>query len=222
MLHALFQTLLYALLASFSALALGAALAAMQAGRLKALVFAASFVTGQLFTCAVFVLVGGAAIGTRRDLPELHAVLELLAAAALIVLAFRVRARGPIERRAPSMRGRALLERLGRLRLMTMVLAGVLLGIGGPKRLLLTGFAATVIATAGVGDGAQSALVVWYVAVATMIVWAPVILFVLVGDRVVAFVTRAQQRVARRQQEVTVVALLVLAAFLVLDAISTL
>jgi len=222
MLHALFQTLLYALLASFSALALGAALAAMQAGRLKALVFAASFVTGQLLTCALFVLVGGAAIGTRRDLTSLHAVLDLLAAAALIVLALRIRARGPIERRGPSMRGRALLERLGRLRLLTLVLAGVLLGIGGPKRLLLTGFAATVIATAGVGNGAQSALVVWYVAFATMIVWAPVILFVLIGDRVVAFATRAQQRVARRQKEVTVVALLVLAAFLVLDAISAL
>jgi Sap, sulfolipid-1-addressing protein len=222
MLHALLQTLVYALLASFSALALGAALAAMQAGRLKALVFATSFVAGQLFTCTLFVLVGGAAISSRNDLSDVHAALELSMAGALIALALRVRSRGPIERRGPSKRGRALVERLGRLRLLTMLLAGTLLGIGGPKRLLLTGFAATVIATAGVGGRAQSALEVWYVALATMIVWAPVILFVLIGDRVVALLTRTKQRVAQRQKEVTVVALLVLAAFLAIDAISIL
>ena len=221
--HALVQTFLYALLASFSALGLGAAIAVMQTGRLKSLAFGAGFVAGQLFTCALFVLIGGATFGSRdKNHPGLHATLELLVAAALTVLALRIRARGPIERRAPNERGRALLERLGRLRLLTMALAGFLLGIGGPKRLLLAALAATTIATAGVGSVAQSALVVWYVAVASAIVLAPVILFVLLGERVVALMTRTQQRVAHRQREVTVYALLALAAFLVLDAITVL
>jgi len=222
-LQALLQLLLYALLASFSALALGAAIAAMHTGRLKSLVFGAGFVAGQLFTCALFVLIGGVAFGSRsKNHPGLHATLELLLAAALIVLALRIRVRGPIERRVPNERGRVLLERLSGLRLLTMALAGLVLGIGGPKRLLLAALAATTIATAGVGGVAQSALVIWYVAVASAIVWTPVILFVLLGDHVVAFMTRTQQRLASRQKELTVYALVVLAAFLVLDALTIL
>ena len=108
------------------------------------------------------------------------------------------------------------------MRFLTTVVAGFLLGIGGPKRLVLTSLAATTIVTAGLGDVNQAALVVVYVTLATALVWVPLILFLLLGNRVIALMEGAQGEVARRQPQVTVYALLILAALLVLDAVSVL
>jgi hypothetical protein len=223
MLHAILQLFLYALLASLSALSLAAGIAAMQTGRLKAVALGAGFVAGQLFTCSLFVLIGVAAISSRNDKhPGIQASLEILVAVGLSALALRIRATGAVVKEGSNPRVRLALERLGRLRFLTMLLAGLLLGIGGPKRLLLTAFAATAITTAGVGEAAETALVIWYVAIATVLVWAPILLFVFIGERVVALMTNAQKRVARHQPEVTVYGLLLLAALLVIDAITVL
>jgi hypothetical protein len=48
------------------------------------------------------------------------------------------------------------------------------------------------------------------------------ILFLLLGKRVIAHMAAAQGEVGRRQPQVTVYALLILAALLVLDAVSVL
>ena len=61
-----------------------------------------------------------------------------------------------------------------------------LLGIGGPKRLVLTSLAATTIVTGGLGDTDQATLVVVYITLATILVWGPLILFLLLGKRVIA------------------------------------
>ena len=119
-------------------------------------------------------------------------------------------------------RTQALIERLSRLRVLTTVVAGFLLGIGGPKRLALTCLAATTIVTAGLGDANQAALVVLYVTLATALVWSPLILFLLLGKRAIALMEGAQAEVGRRQPQVTVYALLILAALLVLDAVTVL
>ncbi len=58
-----------------------------------------------------------------------------------------------------------------------------------------------------------------YVTVATALVWGPVILFVLLGERAVALMKRAQREVARRQPEIAVYALLALAAMFAIDAV---
>lgn len=87
---------------------------------------------------------------------------------------------------------------------------------------MLTALAATTITTAGLRDSEQGALVVLYVAIATVLVWAPVILFVFFGQRAVARMKVAQEGVARRQPYVTSYALLVLAALLASDAIGVL
>ena len=64
-----------------------------------------------------------------------------------------------------------MIERLGRLRFLTTLLAGLLLGIGGPKRLVLTALAATTITTSGIASSSEAALVVLYVGLATALVW---------------------------------------------------
>jgi hypothetical protein len=223
MIHATVQLLLYALLAGFSALAFAATIAVMQAGRLRTLGFGTGFVLGQVFTCSLFVIVGVVVTGaSKRPHSALIATLELLLALLLIAVALRVRRAPQVETEGSSERTQAVLDRLSRLRFVTTAITGFLLGIGGPKRLLLTALAATAITTAGVGDAGEAALVVWYCALATVLVWGSVFVYVLLGDRAVGVMTRAQQRLARRQPGAKFYALLLLAGMLILDAISLL
>ena len=63
---------------------------------------------------------------------------------------------------------------------------------------------------------------VLYVVLATMLVWAPVVVFVLLGDRSIALMKRAQEEVAARQPHVTFYALLILGALVAIDAVGTL
>lgn len=223
MLHAAIQLLLYGLLACLSPLAFAATIAVTQAGRLKALGFGTGFVAAQFLTCALFVGIGVAATGDgTRSHPGIQVLLEVALAVTLGGVALRVRRRPPTEGEGSSERTRAVLERLGRLHFLTAILAGLFLGIGGPKRLLLTAFAATTITTAGLSNSGEAAFVVLYVALATALVWGPVVLFVLLGERAVALMKGAQEEVARRQPVVTVYALLLLAALLAIDAIGVL
>jgi len=78
------------------------------------------------------------------------------------------------------------------------------------------------ITTADLNVSANGVLVVFYVAIASVLVWAPTVIFVLFGNRVVARLKQAQEDVARRQPHVTVYALLILAAALTIDALGVL
>jgi len=219
LLHAAIQLLLYALLAALSPVAFAATIAVIPAGRLKVIGFGIAFVVAQALTCSLFVIIGVAAAGSSRTRSGLHAGMELVVAAALLWLALRVRRNPPVAHEDQGPRTRAVIERLGRLRLLTTLVAGLLLGTGGPKRLVLTALAATTISTSGLGPSGTTALVVVYVAIATVLVWGPVVLFVLLGNRAVDRMKRVQKEIARRQPQVTVYALMFLATALAADAI---
>ena len=221
MLHAALQLLLYALLAGLSPVAFAATIAVMPAGRLKVLGFGTAFVAAQLLTCVIFVVIGVAA-ANRRSQPGLHASLEIAVAVGLVVLALELRRRNWAPKEGSSPRTQAVLDRLARLRFLTTLVAGVLLGIGGPKRLVLTALAAGTITTSGLDDYGEGVLVVLFVLIATVLVWAPAVLFVLLGERCIALMKRAQQEVADRQPHVTFYALLTLAALFAGDALGTL
>ena len=109
--------------------------------------------------------------------------------------------------------GRAV-ERLGRLHFVTTFGAGLLLGLGGPKRLVVTGLAATTIAAAGVGNADETVLIVVYVTLADRAPSGPTFVFLLFGKQVIALMEGAEGEVARRQPHITVYGLLVLAALL--------
>ena len=223
MIDATFQLLLYALLAGFSALAFAATIAVMRAGRLKTLGFGTGFVLGQVFTCSLFVILGVVVTGaSKRTHSGLTAILELLLAVMLVAFALRARRAPHVATEDSSERTRSVLQRLSRMRFLTASISGFLLGIGGPKRLLLTALAATAITTAGLRDVGEATLVVWYCALATVLVWAPVTVYLLLGDRAVGVMTRAQQRLAQRQPGAKFYALLALAGLLILDAIGLL
>ena len=223
MFQVLLQVLLYAVLAGLSPLAFAATIAVMQSGRPKALAFGIGFVVAQLLTCCLFFGVDVAASGpSRKNFPGVQAVLALALAVALVWLARRVRQRGVTMGETRSPRTARVLDRLRRLRMFTTLGAGFVLGLGVPKRLVLAALTVTAITTSGIRSSGQVVLVVVYVAVATVLVWGPVILFVVFGDRSVALMQRGQAEVVRRQPEVTVYALLLLAALLTADAVGIL
>lgn len=204
------QLIPYALIAALSPLGFAATLAVIGSGRLKALGFGVGFVAGQLLALALLVALGVAAVPDReRGHPTLVALLELGFGLVVLWFAFTVRHRPPRATPHTSERSQAALERLGRLHIGTALIAGLLLGIGGPKRLVLTALAAAIIATSGDDATRQTLQIVWYTAIATVLAWAPILAFELLGQRAVSALEAAQQWLAAHQRQATFYALLV-------------
>ena len=216
------QLVPYALVAALSPLGFAATLAVMGSGRLKAFAFACAFIGGQLLACSILVLIGAVAVpGHDSRHPTLQAALEIVFGLALLGLAAGVRRR-PVQVDRPKGRSKAALERLGNLHFSTALAAGALLGIGGPKRLVLSALAATSIAAAGVGDAQQGALVLWYTALATILVWAPIIGFEVFGQHAVAKLDEGQRWMSEHQRQVVFYPLLLLALILLADGLASL
>ncbi len=220
MLSAALHLIPYALVAALSPLGFAATLAVMRSGRLKALGFALGFIGGQLLACSLLVLIGTAAVPHRKHAhPTFQGLLDLGLGLALLWLAAIVHRRPSRASDHSHGRTQAALARLERLRVGTAVAAGVLLGIGGPKRLVLTALASASIATAGKQGADEAILVGWYVLLATVLVWAPVLAFELLGTRAVAQLDAAQGWLTRHQRQATVYALLVLAVVVLADGV---
>jgi hypothetical protein len=202
----------YAVVAAASPLGLAATLTVLRTGRVQALVLAVGVLAGQLLACAALVLIGAASVSHRTKRPYVEGVLELLVGLALLVLTFHVHSR-PERKERTSGRSRQILDRLRRVRLKTDFVAGVALGIGGPKRLVLTALAASSITAAGVDGARAAALVVWYCGLATVVVWAPVLAAILLGDRAVDLLDRGFRWLTRHQRAVTISVLLVVGLY---------
>ncbi len=209
----------YALVASASALGLAATLTVLRTGRMLALGFAIGAVTGQLVACGVLVLIGAASFANRTKRPYLEGTLELALGVALLALAFYAHRR-PEGVEPDSGRSRQILDRLERVHATTAVVAGFALGIGGPKRLILTGLAAASISAAGVDGTSDAALVLWYGLLATAIIWAPVLAAIVLGQRAVDLLDRGFRWLTGHQRPVTVSVLLVVGTFLVADGLA--
>ena len=119
-------------------------------------------------------------------------------------------------------RSEAAIERLRHLHVLTSLAAGLLLGIGGPKRLVLTVLAAASITAAGVATSTEVGLVVWYGIIATVLVWAPVLAFVILGERAVSALDAAQEWLKRHQRRVMFFVLAIIGLLLVADGIAAL
>jgi hypothetical protein len=211
--------LIYALVAAATPLGLAATLVVIESGRSIALVFALAFVAAQALTCSVFVLLGISARPTPvRDHSALRSWLELGFGVVLIAGALAVRRRGATQMpdSAP------LLERLRHLRPGTALAAALALGIGGPKRLVVTILAGSTIAASATGGSRVGVLVLLYSLVATLLVWVPVLAFVVAGDRVLELLHAAHKRLAEHEQEIAFWSLLVVGAFAVAHAARTL
>ena len=223
MLTAAFHLIPYALLATLSPLGFAATITVMRTGRLKALAFAVGVVFGQLFACSILVAVGAAATpGRTKAHPTAEALLELGLAVALLSLAYVVHRRPEAARPTSSGRSKAALERLQHVHVLTASGVGLLLGIGGPKRLVLTALASASIAAAGLAGANDAALIGWYSLLATFLVWLPVACFLLLGDRAIATLDAAMEWLSRHRRPATVYTLAIIGLVLLVNAVQLL
>ncbi len=215
----------YALIAALSPLGFAATIAVLRTGRLRALGFGVGVVLGQLLACAVLVIVGEASFPSHETShPRFEGLLQLALGIALLCLAVAVYRRPPSSAQEAGSSGRSqeLLERLGHIRPFTALIAGLLLGIGGPKRLVLTALASASISASGVTGANEPALVVWYSAIATVLVWVPVVAYLLLGQWAVSRLDLTLEWLTRRRRPVTVCALVVIAVVLIGDGVALL
>ena len=117
--------------------------------------------------------------------------IEIVFGIALLLTAVYVRRhRSEIASRGPSPRTAAIRTRLANLRPLTALGTGAVLGIGGPKRIGVTIVVSAAIAAAGLESAEALALAVLYVAVATVLVWVPVLLYLAFGSRATEWLER--------------------------------
>jgi hypothetical protein len=210
--------LVYALAATATPLGLAATIVVISSGRSISLVFALAFVAAQTLTCS-FVVALGVSVRTMpvRDHPTLRSWLELGFGAVLIAAALLVRRREA----KPAPDSTTLLERLRRLRPGTALAAGLALGVGGPKRLVLTILAGSSIAASAAEGSRLGVSVLLYSLVATLLVWLPVLAFAFAGDRVLGLLRATELRLAEQQRQIAFWSLLVVGAFAVVHAVLT-
>ena len=212
------RTLLYGLLAAASPVTLLAALASLGSGRGRStgLAFAGAFVLGQAAASFVAFCIG--ASFTEDDHSTAVALIELVLGAALLVVARRGGTVLQPRQQAQPARTEALFGRLEQTGPAVAFGVGLPLGIGA-KRLAITIVAAGTVGVAGSSHAANFALGVMYVLVASMVVWLPVLLYLLLGARADVAVPRARAWIVTNERALTFWSAIVLGAFLILDGL---
>jgi hypothetical protein len=215
--HDVARIALYGLAAAASPTALLATLAILSSGRgrLNGTVFMVAFVLAQSVSFLVVYAVGST-VGHHQN-NAVATYLELAAGVALIALALlRRKRRGPrVSQGSP--RTEALLARLRRVRPGPSLGVGLVLGVGA-KRLALTIVAAGTIAVFGLPGAEQAGLGLLYVGLATLVVWIPVVFYVIFGRRSDDVVAAAETWIRANEGRLTLITAFVLGVLLVVDA----
>jgi hypothetical protein len=218
------RIVLYALLAGLSPLALLSTLAVLGSGRGRAngIVFAIAFLVTQSIVLLLVVLLGSAATPGDRSHDTVASALELTLGLGLLGLGWRGRRAAPKPETARRSRIEGLLGRLDRMNPTATFSVGALLGIGGIKRLTITLFAGTTIALAALLPVEEFGLGSLYVGIAGLLVWAPVAVYLVAGDRADGLAKRARSWLATNEQAATSVSMIVFGALLAGDAVARL
>ena len=209
-------------MAATSPLALASVLVVLTGARarLKGAALALGFVTGQaLFFLLVFAIGTGASPDGQNH-PAVVDSIEIAVGLALLATAVYVRRhRSELADRGPSPRTEAIRSRLANLRPLTALGTGAVLGIGGPKRIGVTIVVSAAIAAAGLQGAEALGLAVLYIAVATILVWVPVLLFIALGAQATRWLSNGQQWIGQHKVALTFYPSAVLGTVLVSDGI---
>jgi hypothetical protein len=209
------RIVLYALVAAASPLTIVATLILLGSGRGRAngVAFAVAFVAGQSLSFIVALFVGAAVSNRRHD--TVSGAIELATGALLLVIAVRERPPHVLQPQTTP-RTQALFERLARVTPGKAIGIGFPLGIG-MKRLFITVLAAGTVTLAGLGPADKASLGLLYVAVASVTVWAPVAVYVLLGPRSDDLMAAARGWIASHELMLTFVLSLVVGILFALD-----
>jgi hypothetical protein len=221
-LHLTLRVLLFALVAATSPLALASVLVVLTGAgaRLKGAAVAIGFVGGQAAFFLLMYAIGASSSPDGKNHPAVVDSIEIALGIALLVTAVYVRRhRVDLEARRPSQRTVAIRSRLAHLRPLTALGTGAALGIGGPKRIGVTIVVSAAIAAAGLERAEALGLATLYVALATVLVWVPVLLYVAFGQRATEWLENAQRWTGQHKVTLTFYPSAVLGAVLVVDGI---
>ena len=98
---------------------------------------------------------------------------------------------------------------------------GVPLGIG-VKRLVITFLAGSTVASAGLDRGSEVALSIEYVVVATVVVWSPVLIYLILGQRADGLMDAVRAWITANERRLLVWTAFVLGVFLIVDGVGQL
>ena len=214
------RILLFALVAGASPVAIVSTLAALSSrrGHTNGLALVAGFLLGQSVAFLAAFLVGSAAQPSLDADDQIAAALELAVGLALLAIAWYERRRRPA---GPSngSRTKALLTRLKGLRPSTSFTFGALLGVGGVKRLSITIVAGATVGVADLVPAEELALGLLYVAVASILVWLPVAVYLVAGAHADEWMAKAEDWLAANERRITFGTTLLFGFLLTSDAL---
>ena len=189
--------------------------------RIKGVALAAGVIAGQALFILFVVAVGLASSPDGKNHSTVVDVVTIAFGGALLLTALyeRRRRHEPAPPHDPSPRAEALHSRLANVGPVTAFGTGTALGIGGPRRITVTLVVCAAIAAAGVGGAGAVGLSVLYVAIATILVWVPVVLYIRLGERATELLENGQRWIGEHKQSLTVYGALVLGTVLVVDGI---
>ena len=209
-------------MAATSPLALASVLVVLTGARarLKGAALAVGFVSGQAAFFLVMFAVGASSSPDGHNHPAVVDSIEIAFGIALLVTAAYVRRhRSDLTVRGPNPRTAAIRSRLANLRPLTALGTGAALGIGGPKRIGITIVVSAELAAAGLDSAEAVGLALLYVAVATVLVWVPVLLYVGFGQRATAWLENGQRWIGQHKTPLTFYPSAMLGTVLVLDGV---
>lgn len=211
----------FALVAGASPIALVSTLGVLTSrrGRTNGLAFAIGFLIAQAIAFGVAYAVGSVATTGHRGNATLAAALELVFGLGLLLLAWPQRHRGSAASNDAPTRTKALLERLRGLRPATAFVVGSLLGVGGVKRLSITIVAGATVGIAGLLLIEDLLLGAVYVAIAAVLVWLPVSVYLVAGERADSWMKAAETWLTSNERRLTFVSTLVFGFLLTSDAL---
>jgi threonine/homoserine/homoserine lactone efflux protein len=214
------RILLFALVAGASPVAIVSTLAALTSrrGHTNGLALVAGFLLGQSVAFLAAFLVGSAAQPSLDADDQIAAALELAVGLALLAIAWyewRRRPAGPNH----GSRTKALLTGLNGLQPGTAFTFGALLGVGGVKRLSITIVAGATVGVADLVPAEELALGLLYVAVASILVWLPVAVYLVAGAHTAEWMRSAEDWLVANERRITFVTTLLFGFLLTSDAL---
>ena len=219
--HEAARILVYGLFAAASPTVLLATLVVLgsKSPRRNGLAFMLAFVLGMTIAFVLALTLGEAVTSNdRHENSRVATLLELLAGLALLAIAMRMRPPHVPKEPDPESRTEHLFARLERVRPATVFGIGLPLGVGA-KRLTITLLAAGTVSLSGFGRGGRLALSVLYIAVASVVVWLPVLIYLVLGAHADDIVASTRAWITRNQERFTFYSVTVLGVVLIGDGL---